>query len=79
MKRESGDPMRVIGSLSLVHSLLRLDLVDRLRIMVFPQILGKTGREPILTNLPDINLRLKATQVLDDRLVLLEYVPEPSG
>src|SRR5262249_55015683 len=37
MKAEPGDPLRVIGSLSLVRSLLRLGLVDRLRIMVFPQ------------------------------------------
>ena len=53
-------------------------LVDRLRIMVFPQIPGETG-EPFLTGLPDINLRLGATKVLDNRLVLLEYLPEPPG
>jgi dihydrofolate reductase len=77
MKAGPGDPLRVIGSLSLVRSLLRLGLVDRLRIMVFPQILGATGEEPFLAGLPDINLRLGATQVLDNRLVLLEYLPEP--
>ena len=79
MKQEPGDPLRVIGSLSLVRSLLRLGLVDRLRIMVFPQILGETGEEPFLAGLPDINLRLGATQILDNRLVLLEYLPEPPG
>ena len=79
MKAEPGDPLRVIGSLSLVRSLLRLGLVDRLRIMVFPQILGATGEEPFLAGLPDINLRLGATQILDNRLVLLEYLPEPPG
>jgi dihydrofolate reductase len=79
MKAEPGDPLRVIGSLSLVRSMLRLGLVDRLRIMIFPQILGATGEEPFLAGLPDINLRLGATQVLDNRLVLLEYLPEPPG
>ena len=79
MKAEPGHPLRVIGSLSLVRSLLRLGLVDRLRIMVFPQILGQTGEEPFLTGLPDITLRLGATQVLDQRLVLLEYLPEALG
>jgi dihydrofolate reductase len=79
MKAEPGDPLRVIGSLSLVRSLLRLGLVDRLRIMVFPQILGDTGQEPFLTGLPDINLRLGGTEVLDNRLVLLEYLPEAPG
>jgi len=79
MKHEAAAPMRVIGSLSLVRSLLRLGLVDRLRIMVFPQILGETGQEPILKGLPDIDLRLNATQVLDARLVLLDYSPETGG
>src|SRR6266545_798930 len=79
MKREDGAPMRVIGSLSLVRSLFRLGLVDRLRIMVFPQILGETGQEPILKGLPDIDLRLNATKVLDARLVLLDYSPANGG
>jgi len=79
MKAEPGDPLRVIGSLSLVRSLLRLGVVDRLRIMLFPQILGESGEEPFLAGLPDINLRLGATQVLDQRLVLLEYLPGAPG
>jgi dihydrofolate reductase len=73
MKNQPGDPLRVIGSLTLVRSLFRLGQVDRLRLMVFPQILGTTGQERILQNLPDINLRLVSTQVLDQRLVLLDY------
>jgi len=79
LKAKPGDPLRVIGSLSLVRSLLRLGLVDRLRIMVFPQILGETGEEPFLAGLPDIRLRLGGTQVFDNRLVLLEYLPEAGG
>jgi dihydrofolate reductase len=78
MKAEPGPPMRTIGSLSLGGSLLRLGLVDRLRVMLFPQILGETGQEPILEGLPDINLRLAMTRVLDGRIVLLEYQPESS-
>ena len=41
--------------------------------MIFPQVLGESGRERILQDLPDINLRLSSTQVLDRRLVLLDY------
>ena len=44
--QQSGDPLRSIGSLSLVQSMIGLGLVDRLRIMVFPLILGRSGREP---------------------------------
>jgi dihydrofolate reductase len=73
MKNEPGDPLRVIGSLTLVRSLFLLGQVDRLRLMVFPQVLGESGQERILQGLPDINLRLASTQVLDARLVLLDY------
>lgn len=75
MKNEPGDPLRVIGSLALGRSLFRLGLVDRLRLMVFPQVLGETGEERILDGLPDVDLRLVSARVLDQRLVLLDYVP----
>ncbi|MEH1129892.1 dihydrofolate reductase family protein [Micromonospora sp. CPCC 206061] len=75
MKNEPGDPLRVIGSLALGRSLFRLGLVDRLRLIVFPQVLGETGEERILDGLPDVNLRLVSANVLDQRLVLLDYAP----
>jgi dihydrofolate reductase len=74
MKDDPGDPLRVIGSPTLVRSLFRLGQVDRLRLMVFPQVLGETGEERLLQGLPDVNLRLVSTDVLDQRLVLLDYV-----
>jgi hypothetical protein len=43
--------------------------------MVFPQIIGETGREPIFAGLPDIDLELVSTDVFDGRLVALEYRP----
>ena len=73
LKDGDGDPLRVIGSLSLVKSLLHAGLVDRLRLLVFPQILGATGDQPIFTALPDLDLTLRHTEVLDGRLVLLDY------
>ena len=76
MKAQSGDPLRVIGSATLVRSLFRLGLVDRLRLMVFPQVLGESGQQRMLQDLPDVDLRLASTAVLDGRLVLLDYVPE---
>src|SRR5215217_1339406 len=47
LKAGSGDPLRTIGSLMVLKALLEAGLVDRLRLVVFPQILGETGREPI--------------------------------
>jgi len=48
-------------------------LVDRLRLMIFPLILGCTGREPIHAGYPRTALHLVGTNVLDSRLVLLEF------
>jgi dihydrofolate reductase len=68
-----GLPMRTIGSASLVRSLFRLGLVDRVRMMVFPTIRGVTGEGPVFAEAPDLELNLIGTTVLDDRLVLLDY------
>jgi dihydrofolate reductase len=76
MKEESGGPLRVIGSFTLARSLFKAGLVDRLRLMVFPQVLGETGAERILDGLPDFNLHLDTTRILDDRIVLLDYTVE---
>lgn len=76
LKDEPGAPMRTMGSLSLVTSLLHCGAVDRVRLVVFPQILGATGREPIFAGAPDVNLELTTATTLDERLVLLEYRPD---
>ena len=75
LKAEPGDPLRVIGSLSLTASLFAAGLVDRVTVVVFPLVLGETGEQPILRGLPDVDLELLGTQVLDDRLVVMDYAP----
>lgn len=79
LKRQPGDPLRSIGSVSLVRSMMQLGLVDRLRLMVFPVILGTAGREPIYASYPRTGLKLIDTKVLDSRLILLEYRPSQSA
>jgi dihydrofolate reductase len=78
LKRQPGDPLRSIGSVSLVRSMMQLGLVDRLRLMVFPVILGTAGREPIYVDYSRTALELIDTKVLDSRLMLLEYRPSQS-
>ncbi|HXS45307.1 MAG TPA: dihydrofolate reductase family protein [Solirubrobacteraceae bacterium] len=73
LKHQPGPPLRSIGSLSLVKSLLRVGEVDRLRLMTFPLILGATGREPLFVDLPDLKLELVASEALDSMLVAVEY------
>lgn len=73
LKARAGGPLRTIGSPSLVRSLFLLGLVDRLRVMVFPMIHGAKGEEPTFAGLPDLDLGLISTTVIDERLVLLDY------
>lgn len=75
LKQQSADPLRSIGSITLVKSLLHLGLVDRLRITIFPLLLGDAGREPIYPGYPQASLELIGTKVLDSRLVMIEYRP----
>ena len=75
---KAGDTdLRIIGSLSVVRQLLAAGLIDRLRLLVFPLIVGETGQEPAFAQLPDVALDLVGQSVLDRRIVLSEY--RPSG
>jgi dihydrofolate reductase len=75
LKAQDGGRLRSIGSIRLVHSLMELGLVDRLRLMVFPLVLGSEGREPIFLGFRRTPLALLSSKCLDSRLLLLEYVP----
>ena len=67
--------MRTMGSLALCRSLLTAGLVDRFRVVVFPVITGRTGRERIYDGYPDVALDMVASRTFDGRIQLLEYVP----
>lgn len=75
LKRDSAVPLRTIGSLTLVRNLLRLGLVDLLRVTVFPLVLGPDGREPAFAGHARAGLDLAGTRVLDSRIVMLDYRP----
>lgn len=75
LKREGTAGLRTIGSLTLCRSLLEAGLVDRFRVVVFPVITGRTGRERIYDGYPDVGLEMIASRTFDGRLQLLEYVP----
>ncbi len=75
LKEQSAVPLRAIGSLRLVASMTAAGLVDRLRLLVFPLVLGEAGREPAFAGFPRRGLELAGTEVLDSRLVMLEYRP----
>jgi dihydrofolate reductase len=57
LKKESEGPILVAGSGTLVRTLLANDLVDELRLMVFPTVLGR-GRRLFPDDIERIKLRL---------------------
>jgi len=75
LKAESPVPLRSHGSIAMNQALLKAGLVDRLELMVFPVITGASGFDPLFAGLPDIDLELVDSQVLDGRMKLLVYVP----
>ncbi|MCZ2404776.1 dihydrofolate reductase family protein [Paenarthrobacter sp. Z7-10] len=75
MKRTRTGTLSTLGSLSLCRSLLSAGLVDRFRLVVFPVITGRSGRERIYDGYPDVSLEMVESRIFDGRLQLLEYVP----
>ena len=65
--------MRTLGGRPLVGRFVRLGLVDRIRVVVFPAVWGATGEGPVFSELPDVELSLARTTVMDEGIVLLDY------
>jgi dihydrofolate reductase len=77
LKLNSPQPLRTIGSMTLVSSMIRAGLVDLLRVTIFPLTLGADGREPAYADFPRAEFELAGSKILDSRLVMLDY--RPSG
>ena len=75
LKEESPVPLRSHGSIAMNRALLKAGLVDRIELIVFPVITGESGSDPILSDLPDIDLELVDSRVLDGRMQQLVYAP----
>lgn len=77
LKGDSDVPLRTMGSLSVARQLLSAGLVDRLRLMTFPPLVGASGREPVFADATSADLELVDHRGLDGRVLLVEY--RPSG
>jgi dihydrofolate reductase len=75
LKAEGEVPLRTMGSLSVVRQLCGAGLVDRLRLMTFPLLVGTSGREAAFADVAPADLELVDQQLLDGRVLLVEYRP----
>jgi dihydrofolate reductase len=72
LKAEDGGPILVAGSRTLVHSLMRHDLIDEYRLMVFPVALGSGDR--LFPESPDkTTLELVDTRTFDSGVQVNTY------
>jgi dihydrofolate reductase len=74
LKQEIGGEIVVAGSGQLVRTLLEHDLVDELRLMVYPVVLG-AGEHIFGGNSDKKPMRLLGTRTVDDDLAYLTYEP----
>jgi dihydrofolate reductase len=74
LRQELGGDVVVHGSPQLVQTLLEHDLVDELRIMVFPVVLG-TGKRLFGKTSDKKRLRLTNSRTVGDGIAILVYEP----
>jgi dihydrofolate reductase len=77
--RDGPDAMIVVhGSAQLAQTLLEHDLVDELRLMVYPVVLG-SGKRLFGTTGPKKTLRLTRSRTVGDGVAIMVYEPAPAG
>jgi dihydrofolate reductase len=79
LTHQPGRDIGIWGSVALVRSLLTLGLLDRLRLQVYPVVLGTTGTKPIFEGFDRTTLALVGSRVLDGQVVLLDYQARAPG
>ena len=72
LKRQLSGEIVIAGSITLVRTLIEHDLVDELRLMIFPVVLGD-GERLFATMGAKTPMRLVDSRTLDDGLVYLTY------
>ena len=73
LKETEGQDLGVIGSLTLVGSLLKYGLLDRLQLFVHPIVLGKGARW--FDDLDTVKLRLASAEVFSTGVINQIYTP----
>ncbi|MGH9025998.1 MAG: dihydrofolate reductase family protein [Acidimicrobiia bacterium] len=74
LKQKLNGEIVVYASFQLIHTLMEHDLVDELRLMVYPVVLG-AGERLVGETSDKKAMRLVGTRTVGDGLVLLTYAP----
>lgn len=74
LKQQPGKDILVVGSCQLMHTLLQHDLIDELRLMIHPIVLGN-GKRLFKEGLTRKGLRLVESKAFDTGVVVLTYEP----
>jgi dihydrofolate reductase len=74
LKDQDGGPILVAGSATLVHSLIENDLVDELRLMVFPVMIGG-GKRPFPESQQRKQFKLTDTKAFGSGVAVHTYEP----
>jgi class 3 adenylate cyclase len=81
LKRQPGGDIVVYGSADLVADLMKHELVDEYRLMLFPVVLG-SGKRLFRDGIDTRPMRLASSRTFNSGIVLLTYEPEhetPTG
>ena len=74
LKERDGGPILVAGSCTLVHSLIENDLVDELRLMVFPIVIGG-GKRPFPKSGQKKSFKLTDSRTFGSGVAVNAYEP----
>jgi class 3 adenylate cyclase/dihydrofolate reductase len=77
LKARPGGDLMVYGSPDLLDELLRNDLVDEYRLLIYPVILG-SGKHLFRDRIDTHHLRLVESRAFSSGVVLLTYRPDPA-
>jgi dihydrofolate reductase len=74
LKRQPGKDILIFGSGNLVNTLMRHDLIDEYRLMIFPIIVG-SGQRFFADGIDEMVLELVDTETFGSGVVVLTYRP----
>lgn len=72
LKQQPGNEIQIPGSATLVHSLLKENIIDEFRFLIHPIIIGE-GKRFFNDEMKTSGMKLTRTQIIDKGVVLLCY------